>query len=318
MRLLRPQQGHGTGGLAGALGIACALRRPWGKMTAMHTTLLPGVARWSAGFLISLFALMGSACLQAQTYSFTVDKTKAYLQTNARPPVLDYDRPFMFQANACSDDDWFFFMSDVSLRPPGKPALAMNLTADMDCFRKDAAFATEPLLQAAFPDGTYACDIQDPLFGGTTTLQIALTGGHYPTPPFVINCGAAQQIYPSADFAIVFPPRSGTLIQDSLRLLIVEPTAAGQIAVYQTTAVMTPTTTNVLIPAGLLAPGKTYYGVLLFHRVSAFSQLGANQAAASYGALTQFPLHTVSGQGEVVLRILAMHLTQVTTARQNG
>ena len=275
-------------------------------LAAMQPTSSSGtLRRWlcvlALAFCATFAATSGGL---AQSYTFTVDKTKAYLQTNASPPVLDVDRPFMFQAQTCSDDDWFFILSEVSLRPPGRAAMPMSLSGNMDCFQINAAYNTEPEIEAVFPSGIYQCDIRDPLFGSLTTLQVTLATNGYPTAPFVVNYAAAQQINAAADFAVCFPPLIGGALLDTVALLIVEPTAGGQVEVFRTTETATATTTNVVIPAGTLVDGKTYYGVLLFQRMTDSNPAGGNYASASFGALTQFFLQTAGAtSGQPTLQI---------------
>lgn len=150
-----------------------------------------------------VLALFHCQPLAAQTYEFAVAKTKVYLQTNSSPPVLDHDLPFMFQAQACADDP-LFFLSSVTLQPPGRPSQPMSLTSSLVCFAADAAFDTKQELDAAYPPGTYTCVIEG-FWGDSVTLQIPLIGDDYPAP----ERGAVLGLADRSTRATAHGPRRG-------------------------------------------------------------------------------------------------------------
>jgi hypothetical protein len=252
--------------------------------------------------LALISALSSTTWIQAQPlYQFTVAKARVYLQTNASPPMLDYDLPFIFEARASAST--LLSPSAATLQPPGRPPLPMLPIPDG--FGLDTNFDTQVQMDTAFPAGSYSCDIVDAL--GTATLSIPLTGDQYPDPPMLLNYAEAQGISATEDFHVTFPAHAGSTLLDTAELRIVEPTSGGPQVVYTNTIFVTNTlpvaqaVTNIVIPANTLTTGKTYYGVLQLLRVADFvSDWILSASTANFISVNQFTLRTPT---EPLLRI---------------
>jgi hypothetical protein len=236
--------------------------------------------------LLCSLLLVQSSPAPGQTYSFSVTKASFHLQTGSAPPSLDTDDPWAFVAQVYSEDDLFFFLNTVTLAPPGRSPLALDLTADLSGFRYDQPFPTKNNLDAAFPGGTYIARIED-LFGDTTELQIELTGDRYPPAPFIVNYRNAQAISTAADFALEWPPLTGPTLLDTVGLIVVS-NRSTQIYLH-TIESDDPPPASIVIPANTLVTGNTNFAAAVnFNRSSAYRTYpDGSAAAASFVAITQ-------------------------------
>jgi len=226
--------------------------------------------------------------VRAQPYSFAVAKSRVFLQTNAAPPILDYDRPFMFQAQVYREYI-FLYASSVSLHPPGKAPISMDLVS-LDVFLHGTNYDNQAQMDEAFPNGSYWCEVFD---SGGTQLHVPLGADAYPLPPTISNYGEAQGISAVEDFTVLFPAWGGTAISNIVSLLVVEPTPLGQVEIYRTSILAQAATNGISIPGNTLETGKTYYGALQFLSTTAVSNTSSGDlSSANYASLTQFTLRT--------------------------
>jgi len=246
-----------------------------------HRCLLPVLL---AGFGL----LFSSGAAFAEPIEFAVSKTRFFIQTNSGPPGLDFDRPFVFVAQAHSED-FFFFLSTVTVTPPGRPAVILNPSADLG-LTSDAGFATKAAMDNAFPAGVYVAQISD-LFGGSTRLEIELSGEHYPAVPLVANYADAQAIGAASDFELRWPVLTGTILSDSIALLVVEGVLGQQQQVFRDVITATLQTSGMVIPANTLRTDGTNFAALDFQRLANRREYpSGDKAGALFGSVTQFPV----------------------------
>ena len=189
--------------------------------------------------IISVFFLfsISSVAALAAPIEITVSKTRFFIQTNLANPALDFDNPYVFVATAQSEDP-LLFLSDITITSPGRPSVALTLTADLN-LRYDAGFATKAQFDAAFPEGIYQAEISD-LFGDSKQIAVEVSGDHYPTVPLISNFTDAQAIGAASDFELTWPILTGTILSDSIALLVVEGNLGQQQAIFQNVITATP------------------------------------------------------------------------------
>ena len=233
-------------------------------------------------------ASLAGPLFSASTVYITCQKEHVFLQTSVATPVADPTNPFQFYAQSPLPGGF---------TPPGGAGATLVLDTATSKYEYDKYYATQADLDAAFPDGSYAFNVT-----GYPTFSLSLTGDGYPNMPQVTNGtwnASGDYVIDSTQSAtITFNTFSsyGTAGVGSHMQITVRGYDGGTVSLIQ--QAITPTNpspfTSYVIPAGTLAPGSIYLGIVEFDSVQAVNNTTVTDQSAStvYSALTGFKIVT--------------------------
>jgi hypothetical protein len=146
-------------------------------------------------------------------------------------------------------------------------------------------------LDTHWPDGAYTLQLQRKN-EGPVSLSLNLTGSAYPPVPQVVNFTTLQSASASANITVQWSPMGGTAT-DFIYFQVSE--IDGDV-LYESPLPGSPgalngTSTQAVIPAGTLSPGRDYRGEVVFLKTSDLKTSPA-PALAGYYKLTGFLIHT--------------------------
>ena len=250
----------------------------------------------------------GLACLLAydapagDAQFYEVTKGAFLVQTSAALPALQSNAPFALLAAAekCSS----IGLTNAALRLPG--GTTVPLQTNRNGFTLVAAYASQALLDAAYPDGTYTLTMQTMSDGAKAAPLVVVSNG-VPSP-HVGNWAAAQTINADADFLLQWDPFTNGTAADWIKLTVRDYASD---VVFETANPLSPgqagllngTNSGVVIPRETLIPGRTYSAELMFAKVdaNAASYPGVVGIGATFQSTT-FTLRTVDVRNYGILK----------------
>lgn len=190
-------------------------------------------------------------------------------------------------------------VTNATIKLPGGSSMA--LVADgSDSWNLDRSYVSQTLLDAAFPNGTYALTLNT-VHDGTKVLNVALTGNAFPPPPQVSNYADAQSVDSHSSFTFSWGAFTGGTAGDYIQFRLEN--ASGQ-KVFGTgepgqVNSLNGTSTSVAIPAGTLQPNTQYNCRLLFAKLVTYDMTAYPGAMiiGAYAIETQLSVRTASATG---------------------
>lgn len=188
-------------------------------------------------------------------------------------------------------------LTAAAFAPPGGGSRAMVKAGSDQVFVQ--GFGSQALLDGTFGSGNYFVQLTTKN-NGVRTNSLNLSGNTYPATPQVSNIDEAQLIRPAANFTLSWNLPDGATA-DHVQLAITD----GSGVILSTPALpgmdgaLNGSQRSFLIPAGTLAAGKAYTGMLRCSRAAAVDNVTypATPGIWSYASVTRFPLKTASGGG---------------------
>lgn len=232
---------------------------------------------------------------------YGVFKSVDYVQTSTNPPVLLSDFPFSFAAIAQPVGVYSNQITRVTVESPlgfVDPLLAPATGTDQP-FAFGFGAGSQAELDAYYPTGTYTLRISAAR-DGERVIRLPLPTNSFPAaPPRVSNYPAAQSIDPTLSFALGWDPFIGGTTNDFISLSIVD---RNNRVVFRSAAfaeepgltLLSGTNTSVMIPAGTLGRGETYYGYLYFEKdvVNQSTNYPGARGLVGFSRATSFSLQT--------------------------
>jgi hypothetical protein len=217
-------------------------------------------------------------------------KGQVFLQTNAGPPRLAGDRPFVFRSSV--QEVFAGSVNGATLRLPSgnTRTLIRDGAAGLE-FSQD--FSTKTTLDNAYGAGAYRFLI-NAAHDGSRTNTATLPADAYPSTPHLANWAGAQAIDAAGDSVLEWDPFVGGTSNDFVQITVLD--SLGQ-TIVQSPDLMAPdglrgAATSFMIPANTLQPGMAYSGELLFAKRTSFNTNGYPSASA-YFRTTRFPITTL-------------------------
>ena len=255
-----------------------------------HSLLLP-----AAGAL-ALAAAFSAAGADLTFYS--VSKGHAWVQTNSVAPVLKGVAPYLFFAEAVPTNSSVVFNASVTLPTAGTRPLFSSGPAPLLSFSDRAA--SQSALDGTYASGTYSFSFFTAHDGSRNNLTLPLGTSVYPSAPRISNPTDALSIDPTAPFGLAWVPIPGGTTKQfvQLRLESCSGTVLATGAVPGATNSLNGTNSSFTIPAGTLAPGRSYLAHLLFENFTStnLTYTGA-PGYAGYWSQTDFYVTTI-GPGD--------------------
>jgi len=259
------------------------------RLISKDTTTIPGALGETAYTCETSLTLRTRWNIQ-DVRSYGVEKRVNYLQTGATPvPLASPFEVVSFATGAANDS-----MTAASFRPAG--GAYRNLTAAGADFKYSEIFATQAAMEAAFVGGNYEVRMTTKN-NGVRAITNAFAGNLYPDPPQVSNIDEAQFVKPAQPFAFSWTMNDATA-NDLLQFAIND----GTNIIYTTPLVsmagaMNGSQRTLTLPAGVLAPGKTYTGLLRCCRLTSLDTSTYTGAIGqwAYARVTRFPIQTANG-----------------------
>ncbi len=173
----------------------------------------------------------------------------------------------------------------------------------LDTFVFQAKFASQSVLDTAYPNGNYQMVIKT-VHDGTKTLTLALNGDAYPssapyvTSPYDTNFSAVLVTNPAVPFKLTWAPLTGGTVTDFVQVALVDlqgnpvlrTPAPGQPGALNGTA------TSLVIPANTMPSGSPIGGSLVFAKIVQTNSSGypGVPGYAAYYAGTSFGMVTLA------------------------
>ena len=221
--------------------------------------------------------------------TFLVGRGNIYDQTSTAQPTLDPVEPYVFLASTSLASNRNANSITVTLPNAAVSNLVQNAIAPED-WNFGVLNTNSAVLETNFPPGTYTFTVNttasNQTFGVTFPASLV-----QPPAPHVANYAACQSVDPAKPFTLQWDAFSGGASTDYI--------IAAVATVWQSpnpgvSNFLNGTATSVTIPAGTLAPGKTYTASVGFSHAI----LATNGTDATYvyrATDTQFSLKTIAG-----------------------
>lgn len=257
------------------------------KLITVDSTTYPGATG------VVVFSTLTRANIQTASSGpdvniYGVVKTESFVQTSVSAPT-HAATPWIF--GSFLDENGANRVTGVSVKLPTGAVKAL-VPEGGDSFAFQENFATQGLMDAAYPDGDYTVTMNT-VHDGTKTTVLNLSGNAYPATPHISNFDTAQSIDPASDFVLRWDPLNGSLL-DFVQIRIEDDNGnkiAGSGDAPGGPGALNGTATSFTIPKGSLSPGHNYHGRLFIAHGSAIDTSYALGFAA-YIRETEFPVKT--------------------------
>lgn len=191
-----------------------------------------------------------------------------YLQTDAAsPPALQGSAPYGFSAQITLAAPGTVASATVRLPGGAIYPLALGSSAGLQL---NASFSTRNALESAYPGGNYTFTLNT-ANDGVRTVVCPLAGESYPSTPHISNFTAAQSVNPAADFPLTWDLFSGGNVNDYVQFQLKNSSGNTVFSTPQPgqPGALNGTHSSFLIPRGLIPPGQTNQGRLIFAKMAA-------------------------------------------------
>ncbi len=228
---------------------------------------------------------------------YVVAKGQSFQQTSPGTPGADDQMPYFFGAFTRAA-----FRGGLTSAAVVTPAgVTNNLPGDEGSgrhFELFSEFDTKPALDAVFNRGIYTF-LLNTATDGTRTPAMTLAADAYPNAPRLSAWAAAQSINAFADFTLAWDAMIGGTADDFVRIQIKDTNTFD--TVFESPdlledGALNGTATSVVIPGGLLEPGRSYACELLFFNVTVINTLGypGAKGLGGYARQTRTMVSTVT------------------------
>ncbi len=221
-----------------------------------------------------------------------------YEQNNAGDPELipSADEPYDITATVyltdqtLSDPDWDLWISGMTVRTPSSQTHAMTTDYEEGGFDYYDGAVSQQALNSKYGLGSYRFTLSS-YITGDTRYDVPLAADNYPPAPRCTNFDAAQRVDPTKDFTLRWAPFTG---EGEREIWIhVTDSQTGEFAFYA--GPIDGAETAIDIPAGMLAPGATYWAWISFTRYTHLSPQTLPETYSGFDAYNSFPLKATSG-----------------------
>ncbi len=231
----------------------------------------------------------------AAMLSFTVSKSRSYVQSSAETPALNTNHPYCFLG--CMTLPCPRNATNVTLRGPVGSAANMTLSPIPGHLTLlDCSFADQAVLDLAYPSGDYLFTIQSASSNQTVTVNLPADQS-CPPAPRISNFAAAQAVDPAQPFVLSWDPLPASASDQCIMLEIYGVLSTPPLG---EPGAMNGAATSFTIPAGTLAPNQTYPCGLTVQTYALVTN--STGVMLTYcGAITEFELVTTGGTSTLVL-----------------
>ena len=250
------------------------------------------------------FTTVGQACdpdgIPDELGTVGFYKSVTYIQTSSAVPLLKSDElPGMSLIVLSPAVD---VVTAASFAKPGGASAITITNYPGFGYLNAEEFATQSLLDAAYPNGTYTFTLNRQLTTATPFPMPMPAASSYPPTPQVTNFQLAQAIDPTQPFSITFNGFAGSTGGDHIQLTISDSLGDPVLSAPDLCVplVLLRTATSFTIPANTLEAGNTYTARLSYGR-SFYSSTTTPADFASRGALIKETVFTLNTTGGVVV-----------------
>jgi hypothetical protein len=239
-------------------------------------------------FLAGAVAVGAVPVFSASPVFITVQKEHVFVQTGVGSAVADPTNPFQLYSQSPLAGGF---------TPPGGISTALSLNSSAGRYEFFTYFDNQSELDADFPDGSYTFSVS-----GSPAFSLELKGDLYPNMPEITNGtwndSGDYVIDSTQDATITFNGFAayGSAGVGSHMQITIRGYDGGTVSLIQ--SAVTPTNpspfTSYSVPAGTLAPGSIYLGIVEFDAVAAVNDtaVAGQKASTDYSALTGFKIVT--------------------------
>jgi hypothetical protein len=191
-------------------------------------------------------------------------------------------------------------ISSASVQAPVGGSQPLN--SSNDGLNLEVGFESKLELDATYPDGNYTVTVNG-TNDGARNVTVNLSGDAYPATIRIANWSDAQAVDAGEPFTLSWDPIAGGSSADALLVKVRTDNGSNEQTVFETPFIgapgqLTGSSTSVVIPANLLAPGTRYEATVLLIKTIA-TDLTYSQTIAAYLKDTKFPLRTTGGTDSV-------------------
>ncbi len=235
-----------------------------------------------------------------------VVKGMTALQTTSSGPVADGG----YRLNLFADFNGLNTVTNGTVTwSKGTITPGLDVQNSSDQFGFEAEYASKSDFDTYFPSGTYTV-VLNTAHDGNKSVALALPADNYPGLPKVTNFDAAQTVDPAAQFTLSWSGFSGGTSTDSIGVEIRHPVSDETVFHKEPlSGALNGTATQVTIPVGTLAPGRTYKAKLTFVKVTPLN-ISASYSGpigvAAYLTETSFTLTTTGTAIKPSLKVLSV------------
>ena len=221
--------------------------------------------------------------------SFQISKMVSYVQTGTADPVEDEESPATFAATVSSPTNNPVTAASVKI-PDGS---TLSLTSLFGMFFLAEEYTNQVSLDAARPAGNYTLQLTQTT-GGQRSAVLTITANDWPTTPHILNLPALQSVNATNDFVVQWNGLVSPQPNDFITISIGPDFYAPDPCVPRP---LPNTATQIVVPAGTLAPGQTYDATLSFYTTadSDTNSIPNIYCGASLAKILNFKVQTAAG-----------------------
>ena len=267
------------------------------KLVAINTNSVPGAIGVVGYFRETSFPLM-TAPPPPPPFEYFVAKGRQFEQTNSIDPQPITGVPYRFLSGV--EPGGSNLLSAAFLIPPG--AATLTLSNRDSSFKYEAGFVDQATMDTAFAAGEYAFQMVNT--NGVTnsaSVNLPVENLSFPSAPRIANWVQLQSIDPAAGFGIAWENFPNGTVNDSIVVEIWDEQTGQVVGTPGPAQPGSLNGTNVSfgVSGGILAPGKTYKGRLMFVKLATVdtNTLPGGIGLSGYYSETTFPLQTLGGGG---------------------
>jgi hypothetical protein len=220
----------------------------------------------------------------ADVTGYSVFKEQVSRQTDSGPASILVSNGFRFEARAQGAFSNSVAGASVSTPLGSTPALVRQ--SDGQQFTFSSSYGTKSALDGAYPNGTYAMQI-NAVSDGLKNLPLATGPDGYPNAPHFTDYYSAQLVAPARDFILTWDPFSSGAGSDSIQLIVYD---SALNAKFQTPSLgevgaLSGLATSAVIPASTLSSNTVYTALLFFRKITA-TDTGSYPGAQGFAGFT--------------------------------
>lgn len=224
-------------------------------------------AKLYIGIVASLLAVAQANATDAISYHIT--KSHFFKQTSASAPVSGRLTDFQpWHAAAMVVPTSASSVYNASVMVAGKSDTQEWMDRDAGNLVFSKGFMTQADMDGSVPNTAYTISMSTKS-EGIRSCNLTISGGSYPSAPWITNYSATQAINPISDFTLKWTPFAGGTANDTIMVMVVDQSGND---IFHTPWLGQPgalngTNRSAVIPAGKLTANKTYYAGVYFGKV---------------------------------------------------
>jgi|GEM_PF-6371365 len=220
--------------------------------------------------LLSLLALLSLPfpLLSQDVQVYLLGKGEFHEQTSSAAPTTAAGY-FFFSEIVTYAPDTVSGATVQQVTAAGQPV--NNMTGGHTDIEFEQEFATKGAMDAAFPNGDFRIQF-DTVNDGPKDITLSLNNENYPSPMHITNYDELQGVSPAREVVINWAAVAGATEDDAIDFVIDKIDGMNSETVYSspipgTAGFLNGTTTQAVIPSGILEPGTTYEVEVCFYKV---------------------------------------------------